>query len=89
MIRYLKKITKFIKALYFHIGYGLPKCTKDQIVERYNICILCEFYDSQNSQCLQCGCNISNKSKFLNKLAWADQKCPINKWNQLVGNTND
>jgi hypothetical protein len=40
----------------------------------------CDSYDATNKQCSECGCNISNKSIFLNKLAWADQKCPLNKW---------
>jgi hypothetical protein len=31
-----------------------------------------------------CGCAISNKKIFLNKLAWADQECPIGKWKKLV-----
>lgn len=79
---FLNKFIRFLKALYFHIGYGLPKCTQDQIEKRYSICIECEFFDIKNSQCLQCGCNIGRKKKFLNKLAWADQYCPINKWSK-------
>lgn len=78
------KLYNFIKALYFHIGYGLPKCTQQQIDYRYNICNQCEFYDLKNKECLYCGCNISNKKKFLNKLAWADQKCPIDKWKKEI-----
>jgi glycosyltransferase involved in cell wall biosynthesis len=27
-----------------------------------------------------CGCNINDQQIYLNKLAWADQKCPISKW---------
>jgi hypothetical protein len=30
---------------------------------------------------MECGCNINNKKIFMNKLAWADQKCPLGKWN--------
>ena len=74
------KIKNFIKALWFHIGYGLPKCSQEQINYRFKICSGCEFFDRVNTECLQCGCNISPKKKFLNKLAWADQKCPIGKW---------
>jgi len=78
------KLKNFIKALWFHIGYGLPKCTQDQINHRFMICLNCEFYDKSNTECLQCGCNISPKKKFLNKLAWADQKCPIDKWKKEI-----
>lgn len=82
------KLYNFAKALYFHIGYGLPKCSLDQISKRYIICLGCEFLDKQKSECLQCGCNISPKSKFLNKLAWADQRCPINKWGRELNHEN-
>jgi hypothetical protein len=27
-----------------------------------------------------CGCNVNTKKVFLNKLAWADQECPLGKW---------
>jgi hypothetical protein len=27
-----------------------------------------------------CGCNLSSRKIFMNKLAWADQKCPLDKW---------
>lgn len=49
-------------------------------MQRYGVCCGCEFFDDEKSQCLQCGCNINTKEIFMNKLAWADQKCPLNKW---------
>lgn len=79
-MKQITRIITFVKALYFHIGYGLPKCTQKQIDQRYSICNECDFFDVNAQQCLQCGCNISTKKRFLNKLAWADQKCPIGKW---------
>lgn len=63
---------------------GLPKSTKEEILHRYNICVNCEKFDSKNSLCNICGCNITNKKEFFNKLAWADQECPINKWNRVT-----
>lgn len=78
----LNKIKTFIKALFFHIGCGMPKSTQEEINNRWLICCGCEFFENDNKQskCLQCGCNLSTEKKFLNKLAWADQKCPINRW---------
>ena len=35
------------------------------------------------SQCGVCGCNLSNKVQFMNKLAWADQKCPKDYWSSI------
>jgi hypothetical protein len=77
---FIRKIKTFIKALVFHIGRGLPKSSQNLIDSRYNICLSCDSFDKTNNQCMECGCNINNKSIFMNKLAWADQKCPLNKW---------
>lgn len=76
----LVKIKLFIKSLLFHIGAGFPKSTQQQINHRYNICSDCDKFDRIHSECLECGCNINNKRIFLNKLAWADQECPLKKW---------
>lgn len=84
MTLFLIKLQRFIRSLIWHIHLGLPKSTQDQINERYDICLKCDSHDSKNKVCLQCGCNINNKRIFLNKLAWADQKCPINKWKNIV-----
>ncbi len=74
----ISKIFNFAKALYFHIGAGLPKSTQAEINDRYAVCESCDMF--YNNQCLECGCNIQTKRKFLNKLAWKDQKCPLGKW---------
>lgn len=80
---WLVRLQTFAKSLLWHIRLGLPKSTQQQIDQRYAICIACEKFDSNNSLCSICGCNINNKRVFLNKLAWADQHCPINKWKAL------
>jgi hypothetical protein len=41
-------------------------------------------YNKQDSTCLMCGCNLSKKKVFLNKLAWADQECPLGKWKKEI-----
>jgi hypothetical protein len=76
----LLRIKTFLKSLLFHIHAGLPKSSQAEINRRYDICISCDSFDALHSQCKQCGCNINNKKIFMNKLAWADQKCPLNKW---------
>lgn len=78
----MTRIITFLKSLIFHIWSGFPKCSIDQIKHRFNICLSCDSYDGVNEQCLQCGCNINNKKIFMNKLAWADQQCPLNKWSK-------
>jgi len=77
------KFKTFINSLYFHIARGLPKATQNEINVRYNICINCEEYNHVKTECSVCGCFISDKKIFLNKLAWADQSCPKNKWSSI------
>jgi hypothetical protein len=79
----LIRIKTFLKSLIFHIYAGSPKSTQEQILDRYKICISCDEYNLSKSECGICGCAISKKSKFLNKLAWADQECPIGKWKKI------
>jgi len=77
------RLKTFAKSLFFHVYSGFPKSTKEEIIYRFNICTQCEMLDTKNGQCLMCGCNINTKKIFLNKLAWADQKCPLNKWQEI------
>jgi len=77
------RILTFLKSLWFHVYRGFPKATIEEINYRFNICNNCEYYDINEKICQQCGCNINQKKQFLNKLAWADQKCPIDKWDPI------
>lgn len=86
-ISIITKIKNFIKALYNHIITGMKKCSQKQINQRYDVCLSCEHYSMKKDKsndiyatCNLCGCNLSNKKVFMNKLAWKDQKCPANKW---------
>lgn len=83
LTKILYKLKTFSKSLLFHIWAGFPKSSQQQIDYRYNICQNCDMFDKNNSQCLVCGCNLSRKKIFLNKLAWADQECPLNKWGKI------
>lgn len=74
------RIKTFIKALLFHIGAGFPKSSQALIDYRLSICNQCDRLDKVNQECMECGCSISNKKIFFNKLAWADQECPMKKW---------
>ena len=75
-----QQVKTFFKSLVFHVWSGFPKATQTEINERFAICTGCEMYHKESSQCMMCGCNLSTKKIFLNKLAWADQQCPLNKW---------
>lgn len=77
------RLKTFLKSLLFHVWAGFPKSTVSEILERYSICLSCERFDYKKSECKVCGCNINKKRVFLNKLAWADQECPIGKWHKI------
>jgi hypothetical protein len=77
----ISKIFNFGRAATKHAVHGSPKCTEKEIAERYNICKSCDFF--QNNICTQCGCNLVREKVYMNKLAWADQSCPIGKWKAI------
>jgi hypothetical protein len=76
----LIKIQTFLKSLFFHVYAGFPKSSHEEINSRYLICISCDKLNHEKSECGICGCSISTKKIFMNKLAWKDQKCPEEKW---------
>ena len=83
------RIQIFLKSLFFHVWAGFPKSTQSEIVQRFSICQQCEEFDSIKKECSICGCNINTKKRFLNKLAWADQECPIGKWGKIGANNDN
>jgi hypothetical protein len=86
----LKRLKNFTVAAIAHELRGAPTCTDEQIAERHAICKACELYiKSEHNANLgvcghsDCGCSLGRASKYLNKLAWADQQCPLGKWPRL------
>lgn len=75
---FIQKIKNFAKATFDHVVLGSPMCTEDEIKKRYDICSKCENFHDHS--CRLCGCPLTQKRNYISKLAWADQKCPINKW---------
>lgn len=77
------RVQTFLKSLFWHVWAGFPKSTQEQINYRLNICLSCDKYDKENKECSVCGCNVNHKRIFMNKLAWADQQCPVGKWQKI------
>ena len=75
-----KKIKNFAVSFFRHTKNGMPKASQFTIDSRYLICLDCSSYDAENKECSECGCNLSRKKEFMNKLAWEDQQCPLGKW---------
>ncbi len=65
---------------------GNPKCTEEEIAQRFEVCTTCDLFQAHEDSGVcthpSCGCNLNRKQVYLNKLAWADQACPIGKWSK-------
>lgn len=80
-VSFVQKLKNFAKATADHVKSGMPMCTEEQIIERHNICLSCEYF--KNDTCSKCGCPLIRTKQFVSKLAWADQECPIGKWGKI------
>lgn len=78
MPSFLDRIKNFAKATVDHISSGAKLASDDAIEQRYNTCKKCDFFI--NETCSQCGCPIFAAKKYVSKLSWAEQECPIGKW---------
>ena len=79
----VKKIYNFTMAAIKHVAKGIPTCSEEQIKERMSVCERCPYFSGLICTHSACGCNVNNKRKFLNKLAWADQECPDGRWGKV------
>ena len=79
-MKILKKIKNFAISLFKHTKNGMPKATQFTIDTRHIICLSCSSYNKEDKECSECGCSLSRKKEFMNKLAWQDQRCPLGKW---------
>lgn len=77
-VPFLHKVRNFAVAAAQHVAAGMPMASDEEILRRHDICLGCEFF--KNNTCSKCGCPISRDKKFVSKLAWADQSCPVGKW---------
>lgn len=77
-VSFTQKIKNFAGAVASHAANGMKLASDETIIKRYDLCEKCEFF--KNGSCSQCGCPIYRHKKFVSKLSWAEQKCPIDKW---------
>ena len=77
---FLRRAAHFAVALAQHVAAGCPMASQKTIDARFAVCNICPFFSGDRCQHISCGCNAKATREFLNKLAWADQKCPIGKW---------
>ena len=77
----LARAGNFATAAARHVAAGAPRCTDEQIAERFAICVGCEHYDG--SECRKCGCPVVRKRQWISKLSWAGESCPVGKWGPI------
>lgn len=73
-----QRAATFTQAAARHVAAGMPRASDEEIERRFAICQGCEYYDG--SACRKCGCCVSRERRFLSKLAWAGEQCPVGKW---------
>ena len=81
---FMKRVGAFGVSSMQHLAKGMPTCTQEQINNRLSICEKNECGAFTGTHCQKCGCGCSKNAKFLNKLAWADQECPVGLWTKVT-----
>ena len=81
-----QKTVNFTKAATNHVITCLKHCTEEEKQQRFNICksnkcgLFREHGDGGICAHDDCGCYIRSSGKFMDKLSWADSKCPVGLW---------
>lgn len=90
----IKRAKNFGKAITHHISTGSKHCTDEQKQVRFdkcksNECGLFRVY-GDGGICAHddCGCFIRSSGQFLDKLSWADSKCPVGIWGPILENNS-
>jgi len=74
----LQRAANFASSAAKHVAAGMPQATSEEVAGRFAICQTCEHFDGK--ACRKCGCPVVRERKFLSKLSWANEKCPVGKW---------
>lgn len=82
-VSFVQKAKNFAIAAAKHFAAGMPTCSDEEILRRHNICLACEHF--KDNSCSKCGCPVYRDKRFVSKLAWADQSCPVGKWGPAAG----
>jgi hypothetical protein len=91
----LQRAWNFGKAAINHVLAGNPVVPEEVMKARLDICRSCPLFKPNHNQvggvCTHssCGCNIQDNLDYLNKIAWADQECPIKRWGKFEQKNED
>jgi hypothetical protein len=89
----LKKGINFGNAALKHVKSGMKHCTDEQKQDRFEICRSneCGLFKvhGEGGICSHddCGCYIRSNGKFMDKLSWAESKCPAGQWGSIEQKT--
>jgi hypothetical protein len=85
-----RKLLNFTVAAITHVAHGMPTCTQEEIDARVVVCHGCNYFlaskdDPKVGVCSHkdCGCAINRERKYITKLGWKSQDCPLGKWPKL------
>lgn len=88
----LTRLANFAVAAAAHAVKGNPTVPEEVMQERLAICRACPLFkvldqEKNTGVCTHqsCGCTIQDNITYLNKIAWADQECPIGSWKKVSG----
>ncbi len=79
---FIEKMKNFARASVDHVKSGAKLASDSTIQNRYNECLRCEFFIKES--CSKCGCPIFAHKKYISKLSWAEQSCPVGKWGREI-----
>ena len=86
----VKRAVNFTKAVTQHVMTGRKHCSEEQKAERFNICKSnqCGLFlpNGEGGICShdKCGCYIRSNGQFMDKLSWAESKCPVDMWGPII-----
>ena len=78
----VQQARNFAASAAAHVAAGMPQASDAERERRFAICQGCEFFDGK--ACSQCGCPVVREKRWLSKLSWAGESCPVGKWGAEV-----
>jgi hypothetical protein len=91
----IKRGKNLARAAVGHMVKGNPHCTEGQKQERYKVCqsnqcgLFRQYRDGGLCAHDDCGCYIRSNGQFMDKLSWADSKCPVGFWGPIETDENE
>ena len=85
-----KRMVNLSRAVGQHVLTGSKHCSEEDREERFNICKSnkCGLFreNEGGGVCAHdsCGCYLRSHGKFMDKLSWADSRCPVGMWGPKI-----